>query len=186
MFAILIPTMGGGLLAQFFRSVRVPDAVAYPLGLIVAVVGSLVLLFRARRRDMRERSECEAAIGSLMTAGCMRTYMASAEIAWEVSDYDHGPTYLIKVEPARFMYISSFSPHFQTMGDLRREISVSVAEPVGVVLSASTEGPLVSMQPEKLAPEDVSDTRGHPAEFALLSQRELPESWRRAIASSAS
>jgi hypothetical protein len=177
--------VGGGLVAQGLRVVRVPDSWAFPLGFTLAAAGSLYLFLGNRRLDIRERADREADIESLRTGGSARTYHVSAEKAWEVTDYDHGPAYLLRVEPTRFIFISSFSPHIETMGDLRREVTITVAEPVGLVLSASTGGPTVSIEPENLEPEDVSDARGRPADFALFSADELPESWRLRVASAA-
>lgn len=62
-------------------------------------------------------------------------------------------------------------------------MTITVAEPVGLVLSVSTEGPAVSIEQEKLEPEDVSDARGRPADFALFSADELPQSWRPGVTS---
>lgn len=62
MYAILFPMMGGGLVAQGLRLVRVPDSYAIPLGVTLAAAGSLYLFLGNRRLEMRERVDRESDI----------------------------------------------------------------------------------------------------------------------------
>lgn len=178
LYAVLIPMMGGGFIAQILRLVRVPDSWAFPLGFALATIASLMLFARNRRHDIRERLYREAEIQTLTTSGHVRTYTASVARAWEVTDYDYGPAYLIQVEPSRFIFMSSFSPQIDAMGALCREITISVVEPTGPVLAASTHGAPMSIDEQELESEDVSDSDGRPVAFALLTPQQLPQSWR--------
>ncbi len=84
MYAILVPMIGGGAIAQLFRLVGVRDSFAFPLGLLAASVGSLLLFLGNRRLDIRQRMEGEAIVDSLKTSGRVSIYVVNVEdFQWE-------------------------------------------------------------------------------------------------------
>ncbi|HEV7239706.1 MAG TPA: hypothetical protein VGQ36_10730 [Thermoanaerobaculia bacterium] len=179
MYALLVPVIGGGMISYVLRLAGVDERASGYGGIVLATLASLALFVGSRRIDRREQSERDLAIESLRTSGRARTYVTTVERAWEVTDFDHGPAYLLRVGPAIYIYLSSFSPHIEALGAVRNELTVRVAEPVGLVISASGAGDEVPVEPEKLEPQDISTPAGCPSDFAVFSADDLPASWRR-------
>ena len=181
MYGIVAPMAGAKLIAHLLRFLGVPEAFAFPPGLIIAFTASLLLFSSGRRSERREQEAREAAVQSLRASGHLQTHELTVQRVWRIADYDHDSNWLIQVEPARFVYLSGWSDHVWPIDAFRRHVTIRLAQPVGLILGVSMEGAEVPTEPQVLEAEIESDSRG-PAELVLLSEDELPAPWRQVVA----
>jgi len=174
-YLVLIPAMGGGLLAVSLGALGVPEGLEYPLGFLLACLASPCLYLMRRRQENLERSAWEDQRARLEALTIVTTLAATLRRAWRVSSELDWPVYLLEDENTAYLLASGEDFTLPDDGHCRQVLAVTLLPPGDDVVAVAWSGATVRFETRTL-PEPVEDWPGD-GNMTILRRENLPREW---------